>query len=327
MRPADDPLDDLTATYVSVEEGRVGSSIALNTTAEWLLSPIGVNRAAGVVTSVSVEPGTEVAAGAGLYSVDLRPVVIAQGQVPAFRVIEAGTAGEDVTQLQAFLAEAGFFSGDADGRARWDTVQAIRDWQESLGVEVTGSVAPGDVIFVPSLPTRVALDSDLLFRGASLEGGEEVLRGLPTAPSFRIPVTETQAGMITTGARVEVTSPDGDVWPAIAGDRTVDKDSGTVRITLTGPEGAPLCGTGCAQVPVSGQSSLASQIILVEDVEGLIVPSSALVTNADGTTAVIDQNGERHSVTVEASAKGMSVITGVDVGTRVRVPGQAQGEK
>lgn len=99
-----------------------------------------------------------------------------------------------------------------------------------------------------------------------------------------------------------------------------------MRITLTGLEGAPLCGAECTQIPVSGQSSLASQVILVEDVEGLIVPSSALVTNANGTTAVIDQNGDRHPVTVEASAKGMSVITGVDAGTRVRVPGQAQSE-
>lgn len=327
MRPAEDPLENAAVTYVTVEEGRIGSSIALNTTAEWTLTSIGVNRASGVVTSVAVDAGAEVGPGAVLYEVDLRPVVIARGNVPTFRAIGADTVGEDVAQLQAFLAETGYFSGEADGRARWDTVVAIREWQENLDVEVTGSVGPGDVIFVPTLPTRVALDTKVIYRGASVSGGEEVLQGLPAAPSFRVPVTDTQAAMIATGARVDVTSPEGQGWSAIAGEQVVDKESGTVRITLTGPEGAPVCGEGCAQIPVTGQSSLKSQIILVEDVEGLVVPSSALTTDANGTTAVVDNKGERHPVTVEASAKGMSVISGVDVGMKVRVPAQAQDKK
>jgi peptidoglycan hydrolase-like protein with peptidoglycan-binding domain len=327
MRPVEDPVDAFTFTYATVKEGRVGSTLALNTTAEWTLSPIGVNRSAGVVTGTRIEDGVEVNAGSILYEVDLRPVVIAEGDVPSFREIGEGTVGEDVEQLQHFLTEVGYFFGESDGRAQSGTVQAIRAWQDALGIEVTGTVGPGDLIFVPSLPMRVALDGKTVYRGATLSGGEEILQGLPAAPFFRIPVTEAQAVMVPTGTPINVSSPAGDIWSAFANEQTVDRDSGSSWITLIGPAGASVCADECGQIAVSGQSLLKAQIILVEDVEGLVVPSSALVTDSTSNIAVVDREGERHIVSVESSAKGISVIAGVEAGLEVRIPGQGKNEK
>ena len=50
LTPAADPLEATDFTYVSVATGEVGSSISLNTVAEWSPVPVGSNLASGVVT-------------------------------------------------------------------------------------------------------------------------------------------------------------------------------------------------------------------------------------------------------------------------------------
>lgn len=320
LTPAADPLEATEFTYVAVAPGEVGSSINLNTVAEWAPVPVGANKAAGTVTEVVVAAGDEVQQGSVLYRVDEKPVVVAQGEVPAYRAIVPETRGEDVAQLQRMLAQLGFYSDDIDGRAMWSTTAAVREWQKSLGVAQTGTVDVGDVIFVPTLPTRVSLDTEVIARGLSVSGGEAVLRGLPASPSFTVPVTDSQAGMMPPGTRVEITSPEGGAWIGFVVDQRRDEQSGTVIVSLAGEDGAVICGDECGQIPVTGQAPLPSRIVTVETVTGLVVPSAALVTGGDGQVAVIDDEGERMPVTVTASARGMSLVDGVADGTRVRVP-------
>ncbi len=285
LRPADDPLEATAFTFVSVEPGQVGSSLSLNTVARWEPTPVGVNQAVGVVTAVAVAAGDDVSAGTVLYTVGLRPVVIAQGEVPAFRAIGSGTRGDDVAQLQQLLSQLGFLDGEADGEARWSTVEAIADWQESLGLARIGTVELGDVIFVPHLPTRVSLDVEAIARGTSVSGGEEVVLALPPSPVFTVPVTATQAGMIPTGTQVRITAPDGSVWDAAATDQAVEAQSQNVVVGLGAPGGEVICGDQCGQIPVTGEALLSSTIITVPSVEGLVVPSAALVTDASGQIA------------------------------------------
>ncbi len=323
LRPSEDPLEASTFTTVSVEQGEVGSSMSLNTVATWQQTPVGTNRVAGVVTSVEVEAGQEVTAGQSLYTVDLRPVVIAQGTVPSFRDIALDTTGADVAQLQTLLGTLGFYSGMADGNAGSRTVAAIKAWQKSLGLAQTGVVSAGDIIVVPSLPARVTLNNELIAVGGTLGGGELLLNALPESPEFTLSVTSAQAASIPEGTRVEITSPDADVWEAFAGGQDLDAETQNVMIALAGKDGGTICGDACGQIPVTGDTSMLSQIITTETVSGLVVPSAALVTTADGEIAVIDESGTETAVEVIASAQGMSVIDGVDEGTRVRVPAEA----
>lgn len=327
LRPAEDPLASTEHTYVEVAAGSVGSSISLNTVAEWSQVPVGTNQATGIVTSVAVDAGAEVSQGSTLYTVDLRPVVAAQGDVPMFRDIDTGTSGTDVRQLQEMLAALGYYGGALDGKAEQGTATAIKAWQGALGLEKTGVVSVGDVVFLPHLPTRVALDHESIQRGLTLAGGEDGILGLSATPQFWIPATDAQAAMIPVGTAVEVTSPDGQVWSGVAGEQKRSAEDGTVTIAVTGADGSVVCGTSCAQVAVSGQTTLPSSIVTVEQVEGLVVPSAALITTADGATAVIDSDDTRMTVEIVASAKGMSVITGVPEGTRVRVPAKDEPGK
>lgn len=313
-------LDDPSAyTFVEVEHGEVGSSINLNTVAEWTLTPVGSNQAAGTVTTVNIEAGQEVSAGTVLYSVNLRPVVIAQGDIPAFQSLSQGSKGADVVQLQTLLATLGFYTGAVNGTFAYSTGSAVKAWQKSLGIAADGVVQNGDLVFVPSLPTRVALDTKVIKRGSTVSGGEPVVTGLPAQPSFYVPVSESQAALMPSGTQVEITGPAGESWTALTADQSTDEVSG-IKVALVAEGDTPICLDTCATVPVTGQTYLTSRIVTVASVTGLSVPSAALLSSADGTTLVIDDEGVEHKVTVVTSARGMSIIEGVAAGTRVRVP-------
>lgn len=320
LHPAEEALAVAPFTFVKVADGEVGASVALNAVAQWTPRPIGVNRAAGIVTSVDVTAGDEVTQGAVLYTVGLRPVVVAQGKVPAFREIGRGSEGPDVEQLQTMLAELGLYAGPADGRAGGGTVDAIAKWQRGLGVTPTGVVEPGDVVFVDALPARVMLNGELVARGATLGGGEDVLLGLPKTPRFTVRLTEGQAAKAPPGTRVEIASPSGATWVALAGKHTPRTESGAVSVVLVGDGDASICGDQCGELSVMGEAVLPARVVTVETVRGLVVPSAALTTGAGGALAVIDKRGERIPVKVVAAARGMSVIEGAMKGTAVRLP-------
>jgi peptidoglycan hydrolase-like protein with peptidoglycan-binding domain len=323
VTPATDPLDSTATTFVEVVDGEVGSSINLNTTAEWTPVPIANNQAAGVITSVNVTPGEEVAAGAILYSVNLRPVVIAQGEVPAFRSLSTGTTGADVAQLQSFLAAIGQYQGAVDGRFGSQTARAVKAWQKSIGVAQDGVVQTGDLAFVPTLPTRVSLDNEVISRGAALSGGEDAIRGLPQEPDFVLQVAESQLALIPVGSRVEISAPDGSLWEAVAADHREEATSGYTITLVSAEDGTSICGDLCADIPAESPTSLRSQIVTMETVNGLVVPTAAILTRSDGRLAVTDDGGAQHVVTLVASARGMAVVEGVERGMKVQVPATA----
>jgi len=319
LTPPRDVLDSTAFTTAEAVMGEVGSSIDLNTVAEWTPVPVGANLAAGTVTTVDIDPGADVTAGTRLYSVNLRPIVVGHGAIPAFRGLSNGASGQDVVQLQNFLATLGHYRGVVDGRFGGGTASAVRAWQKAVGLPEDGVVQAGDIIYVPTLPTRVALDTETITRGAALSGGEAVVQGLGESPAFFVPVTDAQASLMPAGTRVEITSPEGSAWEGRVVDRVSD-DNGGIRVLLDGPDDTRICGDECAQVPVTGQAFLTSRIIIVESVTGLTVPSAALLSKADGSIVVIDGEGVEFAVTVITSARGLSIIEGVDAGMRVRVP-------
>ncbi|WP_342373449.1 peptidoglycan-binding domain-containing protein [Propioniciclava soli] len=319
FRPSADAVGSADHVLVEVTEGEVGASIHLNTVVTWPATHTVENAAAGMVTAVDTDGTSPVDQGHTLYRVDLRPIVAARGVVPAFRAIEEGVRGDDVAQVQTMLGELGFLEGAADGRVDARTTRAIRAWQRSLGVPVTGAVAPGDVVFLPTLPARVRLDPAVVQVGHRLAGGEAAISVLQDAPAFTLPVAASQAVLIPPGTQVQVTAPDGSSWPATAEAARPGESPDVFSIALTGEAGGPVCADACASVPVAGESRLAATVVTVAQQSGLVVPTAAIVTGADGSPAVLDDQGGLRSVQVIASARGMSLIEGVPLGTPVQV--------
>lgn len=99
------------------------------------------------------EEGETVVRGEVLYRVDDEPVVLFYGAQPAWRRLDQSVGdGADVRQLEVNLRELGHDEGrdmTIDDDFDWATREAVERWQEDLGVEVTGAVALGDVVFLP----------------------------------------------------------------------------------------------------------------------------------------------------------------------------------
>ncbi|TRM12591.1 spore cortex-lytic enzyme [Lentibacillus cibarius] len=74
-----------------------------------------------------------------LLAIGLQPS-LSPKQVGAFssQVIQHGTTGEDVIELQARLQYNGFYKGDIDGVFGWGTYWALRNFQEEFGLDVDG---------------------------------------------------------------------------------------------------------------------------------------------------------------------------------------------
>jgi peptidoglycan hydrolase-like protein with peptidoglycan-binding domain len=114
-----------------------------------------VNQLTGVYTSMPDE-GATVRPGEPLFRVDTEPVVLFAGAVPAWRAFTPGMAdGPDVAELQAALGnEPGATALSIDGQYGPATIAAVRRWQRHLGLEATGTIELGRVVFLPR-PVRV----------------------------------------------------------------------------------------------------------------------------------------------------------------------------
>lgn len=326
LAPAPDVLDGQLYTLVTAEHGSVGRSLRLNTTAAWTTERVVANQAAGTVTSLALDAGAEVRPGDVLYTVNLRPVVAAEGEVPAFRDLAPGAEGADVAQLQQLLRTLGYEVGSEDGRFGPTVNAAVRAWQRDLGMEVDGVVRRGDLAFVPELPARLALDPELRV-GAGLAGGEPAVQVLPMEPTFTIVLPENQARLVAPGTAVEIPRDGGEPWHAEVTEvrRATDEAASPVAV-LAGTGGEPICRDQCRRLSVQEEVLLDSRIQVVPERSGVTVPAAAVVTTAAGDTVVVLATGELRPVEVVASASGTAVIEGVEAGARVRTPGELPAE-
>ncbi|WP_406245402.1 peptidoglycan-binding protein [Microbacterium sp. M] len=318
--PPENVVDENDLATVQVREGSIASYLDIAVAASWTESGTAVNRRSGTVTSLDFVPGEEVQQGQTVYTVDLTPISVAEGRVPMYRPIGPGSKGEDVAQLQRLLSRLGFFSGSDDGMFGPGTESAIKKWQKAAGEPSTGVVDLGRVIFVDSLPTRLAVLDEFQV-GDVVAGGEAAFAILAPTAQFVGTVTESQARKIEAGQVVEITSPTGTIWSGKADLISTDAETGSYRLSILPLTGEAICGGECANVPADDVgASLRGRVVLQEELSGVIVPTAALISRGDGTAAVIRADGDQIQVTVVASADGQSLVEGVEPGTDVQAP-------
>lgn len=322
MMPPEDPLaaDDHRATYEVVEQ-TLQRSLRFAAEAEWQARPLPRAWASGVVTSVDFESGGSVAPGDVVFSVDLRPVTVAEGLIPAFRELETGATGGDVAQLQVLLTELGHFDGQPDGEFGPSTADAVRAWQESLGVDVDGVVRQGDVLFVPDLPLRLVA-TETLAVGAPLSGGEVVLEGLSADPEVVIPLSIEQRELVPISGAVTIAHAGG-TWDAVIARAVERTEQGTQRLDLVleSTEGGPVCGSACADaIPAVGTTNFPAEIVVVPETTGPVIPIAAIITNPGGDQMVVLADGREVSIEVLVSTNALAVVRGIDVGDVVVLP-------
>jgi peptidoglycan hydrolase-like protein with peptidoglycan-binding domain len=260
--------------------------------------------------------------GGVLYRVDNTPVVLMIGGLPAWRSFDVSMSnGPDVTQLETNLRDLGFFDQEPNERFDWVTREAVRDWQESLGMPRTGQVELGRIVFEPAARRVGAVNKILGDRIGS--GGEALtLTSQERTVTVELPIADQRLAEIEGPVTIRI--PGGTETPgkiASLGSPT-EVPNGTdtklvipVEITLDDPAAAG----DVQRISVS----VSFQKAVYEDV--LAVPVTALIALPGGGLGVEKKDGEditRISVETGAFVQGFVEIVSGDLqeGDQVVVP-------
>lgn len=301
-----------------VRQGMLGEQMPYGVSASWPTTVQFRSGAGGTVTSMNLDAGSMAERGDVALTVDLRPVVIAEGQVPAFRALQEGDRGEDVAQLRQFLVSEGLLQmgGDTFDIA---TSEAVRQWQVKLGTDATGRVEHGDLVFVPQLPVPL-IPAEGVEVGASVTSGAPLLAAPSAAPALTLSISTEHVNRVAEGTEVIVALPDGQrsLWV----DRVeLIPDTSQAVAHLRGLDGDPICiGAQCASIVDAGaQRVLPAQVVLVPEVSGAVIPAAAVYSTVSGDSVVRLDSGEEIVVEVMASVEGQSVVSGLKQGQRVHM--------
>jgi Putative peptidoglycan binding domain len=258
----------------------------------------------GVITALAPE-GTVIERGGTLGEVDGRPVPLLYGDRPMWRSLGEGADtrdGPDIRQLEENLIALGHGTAANLGpNERWSqaTTAAVKRWQEALGVEETGRVELGAVVFATG-PVRVA--SHVAELGSP--AGSPAVSVSGTQRLVTVDVAATRQGLLTPGQAVEVELPDGTVVPATvwsvatvvdAPDPTVG-GSPTVEVVVALDD--PSSSGSLDQAPVE------VRVVTVAADDALSLPVEALLALAEGGYAVERPDGSLVAVRVGAFADG-----------------------
>ena len=197
------------ATYVSVVLVDVGDQVGQGTgivTTSQALS--------GTVTHLAPE-GATLDQGDVVLAIDDEPVVLLIGSLPAYRLMEVGTEGEDVRQLQDALQNLGFGTVDGfavDGVFSDATAVAVVAWQTSANARPDGIVNLGDVVFL-SEPIRVGATPIAV--GDELRDGMPILSVSSNATKVSVDLSTDDQDLVEVGDDVVIILPDESREPGV----------------------------------------------------------------------------------------------------------------
>ncbi len=267
-QPVERPLDKPQPTPQSMPSGETRS-------------PVGAGASTGVtptteferVTSI-VARGTQVALGDVIYTVEGAPVVAMSGETPAWRDLsETSDDGIDILQLERSLAELGY---DDDGELSIDeafdsnTSDAIEDWQNGLGLEPTGDVTLGDLVFLPETALVSAVNVTV---GDLVTDGDAILTLDASRTQVTAIVPEDLQSTVTVGLVVGLGEIDGTVERLVSeqGETTIEVKAIVVPI---------------GQLEAAPGTSVTVRATTVLATDSLIVPAASIFSRIDGTYAV-----------------------------------------
>ncbi|WP_327086758.1 peptidoglycan-binding protein [Nonomuraea sp. NBC_01738] len=270
-------------------------------------------RSQGTITWLPAE-GATLTRGHAVYSADADRVPLLYGGMPLYRELKNGVEGADVALLERNLAELGYDGFDVDDTFTWSTRQAVEQWQEDLGVPVTGAVLPAAVVVAPG-PLRVA--SLKTAQGASANG--PVLTATGTTRQVTVNLDTADRHLVKRGMKATVELPDGTTTGGkIRSVGKVATQTGSGQDVATTVEVTISVGrTGFDDAPVE------VTIISAQRKNVPAVPVGALLALAEGGYGVqVAEGGATRYAAVETGmfADGKVEVTGVPEGTTVVVP-------
>ncbi|NNE95911.1 MAG: efflux RND transporter periplasmic adaptor subunit [Acidimicrobiales bacterium] len=274
---------------------------------EWTV----VHPSAGTITKIT-SSASPIATGSVLYRVDNVPTTAIVGSVPAYRTMTVDSVGTDVLQLEEALVELGYDSLNVlsiDQTYTTYTASLVELWQEDLGMDPTGTVDYGTVVFIPG---NLAVGEVMLSTGDMASGGTLMtLESTDQMVRFDIDVTELHS--LPVGSTVSVRLPDNSTFEAVVTDRV---NAGSGLWTVHARPAEPLDQT--TPVDVSWTVDLASDAVVV---------SAGAIRRLDNGTFVVEvvhsSDLDTEFVPVELgiqSGSSVELTSGPAVGTAVVEP-------
>lgn len=314
LPPATAKVARQTLNDAQTEDGRLGYGPASVVT----------SQLRGTLTKLP-ESGAEITRGHELYEVDGDPVVLMYGSRPSYRPLEVGTEGADVKRFEKNLSALGYGGFTVDDEYTSDTADAVREWQEDIGVAETGTVELGRVAFADG-PVRV--DSVQASAGEPVAPGKKVLTRTGTGQAVTVELDTADQRMARKGAKVTVTLPENETVTAEIDEVTTVIEPGEQGQDPTTKVEVTIWLDTAKAKKAAARYALASVDVTFtagrrEDV--LTVPVTALVALSEGGFGVEVVKGAASSyVPVETGlfADGKVEISGsgITAGTVVGVP-------
>jgi peptidoglycan hydrolase-like protein with peptidoglycan-binding domain len=263
-------------------------------------------------------PGSVVSRGRAVYRVDDRPVPLLYGGLPLYRTLAEGTKGSDVLQFERNLRALGYTGFTVDKTYDAATAAAVRRWQDALGVDETGRVAPGAAVVAPG---RIRVAERKANVGDRVGGPVLTYTGTTRVVSVDLDVEYQR--LARKGAEVEIELP--------SGDTVTGRISSVGKVAKEGAEDRPT--TVEVEIAVAGRAKLGSYDKAPVEVhltanrhpDVFAVPIGALIARGDGGYAVqVVQDGRVRTVPVETGVftEGRVEISGAGLaeGMKVGVP-------
>ena len=276
------------------------------------------SRITQTVTSV-IADGASVGLGDVLYTVDSQPVVALSGVLPAWRSLSTSSDdGPDIQQLENSLVSLGY---DPDATVVVDnafdakTKAMVERWQEGLGIEATGTVELGSVVFLPTTTTVSNVSAKV---GDLVGDGDTIVTLAAATQDVVIDVPDGDESFVVPGLEVTL----GTATGTISLLRSVERDGAVVVQAVITPS-APIEGVANgATISVT----ITRDALPGDAANVLIAPAEALLSHIDGTYAVQVQGADGvatwHTVELLAVSGNKVAIRGDGIadGTLVLVP-------
>lgn len=282
----------------------------------------------GVVTGLLPDEGEVLDAGDTLFEVNGYPIVVLRGERPMFRPFSNDMEdGPDVQQLEQALADMelpGWENMTINENFTPVTEDLVEEWQNRLGVEETGRIDLGFVVFVEK-PFRIS--------SVNVTPGQQVS---PQAAAFSVTgryqeivsnIDPGDAEIVNEDDDVEVELPDGRVSPGVVW------KVARVAERLAGAQGG-LADPTIEVIIILLDEEASSRFdaapvkwTITKEVtpDALVVPASALIATVDGGFSVeVVTSGSTRLVPVEVGkyVDAFVEITGGNLqeGDQVRIP-------
>jgi hypothetical protein len=325
----------LAAATAAVTRQDIASTTPVTATLGYAGTYTVAGQGGGTLTELP-SPGQVIGQGQVLYQTDNgTPVVLLYGSVPAWRTLDEGVTGADVSQLNHDLVQLGD-AGSAGIAAlgwdyfSWETKTGVEKLQSALGVSSpSGSLPLGQLVFEPAALRITQVTGSL---GGPASG--PVLTATSDQHVVTISLDAAQQQEVKSGNKVTVTLPDGTTTPGVV------SAVGTVATAPDSPDGSGPSGSGStATIPVTvtltdpgatgslDQAPVTVNITTASARNALVVPVGALLARATGGYAVeVVRAGDfRRLVPVTVGlfddSDGLVQVTGaLTPGQRVVVP-------